>query len=71
MQEEINSIRSGIENFRTQRGINSCTPKIVCIITCKRHNRRFAIEKGNIWHIFMMAKNFLSFFLSSIFQFEL
>ncbi|VDN59873.1 unnamed protein product [Dracunculus medinensis] len=45
MQEEINSIRSGIENFRTQRGINSCTPKIVCIITCKRHNRRFAIEK--------------------------
>nr|AEF32756.1 CSR-1 [Ascaris suum] len=45
MEEEVEAIRAGIRNFgSSELGIEDYSPPIVCIIACKRHNKRFAVE---------------------------
>ncbi|VDM48045.1 unnamed protein product [Toxocara canis] len=44
MEEEIEAIRAGIRNFGNEVGFENYSPPIVCIIACKRHNKRFAVE---------------------------
>ncbi|VDK76322.1 unnamed protein product [Litomosoides sigmodontis] len=47
MEDEIEAIRQGMRNFgKTEIGVDNYSPNIVCIIACKRHNKRFAIENG-------------------------
>ncbi|OZC07590.1 hypothetical protein X798_05385 [Onchocerca flexuosa] len=47
MEDEIEAIRQGMRNFgKAKAGIDNYSPNIVCIIACKRHNKRFAIENG-------------------------
>lgn len=45
MEEEVEAIRAGIRNFgSSELGVEDYSPPIVCIIACKRHNKRFAVE---------------------------
>uniref|UniRef100_A0A0N5AXQ2 Piwi domain-containing protein n=1 Tax=Syphacia muris TaxID=451379 RepID=A0A0N5AXQ2_9BILA len=46
MEEEVEALRSGIRNFADSMRISNYSPPIVCIIACKRHNKRFAIDNG-------------------------
>uniref|UniRef100_A0A915PLY5 Piwi domain-containing protein n=1 Tax=Setaria digitata TaxID=48799 RepID=A0A915PLY5_9BILA len=47
MEDEIEAIRQGMRNFgKVEAGIDNYSPNIVCIIACKRHNKRFAIDNG-------------------------
>ncbi|CAG9533854.1 unnamed protein product [Cercopithifilaria johnstoni] len=47
MEDEIEAIRQGMRNFgKAEAGTDNYSPNIVCIIACKRHNKRFAIENG-------------------------
>lgn len=42
----MEAIRTGIRNYAEHVGVPDFNPPIVCIIACKRHNKRFAIDTG-------------------------
>ncbi|KAL3985659.1 Piwi domain family protein [Acanthocheilonema viteae] len=47
MEDEIEAIRQGMRNFgKAEAGTENYSPNVVCIIACKRHNKRFAVENG-------------------------
>lgn len=47
MEDEIEAIRQGMRKFgKAEARTDNYSPNIVCIIACKRHNKRFAIENG-------------------------
>ncbi|EJW77694.1 hypothetical protein WUBG_11397, partial [Wuchereria bancrofti] len=48
MEDEVEAIRQGMRNFgKAEAGTDNYSPNIVCIIACKRHNKRFAVENGH------------------------
>ncbi|VDM97120.1 unnamed protein product [Thelazia callipaeda] len=46
MEDEVEALRQGMRNYGKKVGIKNYSPSIVCIIACKRHNKRFAIDNG-------------------------
>ncbi|KAK6108755.1 Piwi domain family protein [Brugia pahangi] len=48
MEDEVEAIRQGMRNFgKAEAGADNYSPNIVCIIACKRHNKRFAVENNH------------------------
>ncbi|VDN41832.1 unnamed protein product [Gongylonema pulchrum] len=49
MEGEIEAFRVGMRRYaKTTKGIENYSPRIVCIIACKRHNKRFALDNGRM-----------------------